>query len=144
MGSHLTEALVNHGYQVTVVDNLSSGRIENLVSIFDQIEFNNVDILKYTSNESYDYILNFASRAEWEKFPAEVALSNSLGDQRMIKLALKSNSRYIFASTSEVYGNTDVIPTPETYVERIDPLGSRAPYDESKRFGETLIWSFER
>lgn len=147
LGSHLAEALVDSGHSVTVVDNLSSGRIENLKDIIDQIQFNKEDILEYTSDVSFDYIINLASRAsraEWEKYPVEVALSNSLGTQRLIKLALKSKSHFLYASTSEVYGNPEVIPTPETYVGRIDPLGSRAPYDESKRFGETLIKSYEK
>lgn len=146
LGSHLCEALVSRGDRVTVVDNLSSGREENLGNIADKIEFIREDVRKLRVEDHFDFIINMASRAsrgEWERYPVDIALSNSLGSQNLIELALKSDALYLFASTSEVYGNPEVVPTPESYIARIDPLGSRASYDESKRFGETLVRSYE-
>lgn len=146
LGSHLCEALISRGDRVTVVDDLSSGREENLASIADKIKFIREDVTRVKIDDRFDFVINMASRAsrgEWEKYPVDIALSNSLGSQNLIELAMKSDALYLFASTSEVYGNPEVVPTPESYVARIDPLGSRAPYDESKRFGETLVRSYE-
>lgn len=147
LGSHLSEKLVEIGHSVTIVDNLSSGLESNISGIIDKVEFIVEDIAKYHTDEKYDIILNLASRAsrvEWETFPVEVALSNGEGSHNLIKLALKSNARYIFASTSEVYGSPEIVPTPETYVGKVSSTGSRSPYDESKRYGEALVMAYHR
>jgi len=147
IGSHLAERLVSEGYDVTVVDDLSSGLVSNISSIRDRIEFIKSDIQDFDYSEHFDLMINLASRAsriEWETYPVEVALSNSLGNNNLIRLALKNSATYIYASSSEVYGNPDVIPTPETYVGRVSTTGSRSPYDEGKRFGEALVKSYER
>lgn len=147
LGSHLAEALVADEHDVTVVDNLSSGLMSNLDSVKDDIDFIKADITEEMQIDgSLDLIINMASnasRAEWEKYPVEVALSNSLGSVNLIKTALAKKAKYIFASTSEVYGNPEVVPTPESYISRLNHIGSRAPYDESKKFGETLIKAYE-
>jgi len=147
IGSHLAERLVSEGYDVTVVDDLSSGLLSNITSIRDRIEFIRSDIQDFDYSEHFDLMINLASRAsriEWETYPVEVALSNSLGNNNLIRLTLKNSATYIYASSSEVYGNPDVIPTPETYVGRVNTTGSRSPYDEGKRFGEALVKSYER
>jgi len=147
IGSHLAERLLSEGYDVTVVDDLSSGLLSNISSIRDRIEFIKSDIQDFDYVESFDLMINFASRAsraEWETYPVEVALSNSLGNNNLIRLALKNHATYIYASSSEIYGNPDVVPTPETYIGRVSTTGSRSPYDEGKRFGEALIKSYER
>lgn len=146
LGSHLAEALIESKHEVTVIDNLSSGRLENLSSVMDKVTFIEQDLVDFSTEDSFDYVLNLASRAsrkEWETYPVDVALSNSLGNYNLINVALKSSAKFLFTSTSEVYGNPDVFPTPESYVGKIDPLGSRSPYDESKRFGETLVKAYE-
>ncbi|HIH50294.1 TPA: NAD-dependent epimerase/dehydratase family protein [Candidatus Micrarchaeota archaeon] len=148
LGSHLTELLIAKGHNVVVVDNLSSGLMSNLESVKDKIGFIKADITadEISITGGLDLVVNMASRAsraEWEKYPVEVALSNSLGSSNLIKIALAKKARYIFASTSEVYGNPDVVPTPETYKGNLNHLGSRAPYDESKIFGETLTKAYE-
>ena len=71
-----------------------------------------------------------------------VASSNSVGTHNLLELARKNKARFIFASSSEIYGDPDVIPTPETYVGRVNSMGPRSPYVESKRFGETLVNSY--
>jgi len=147
LGSHLTELLLKKGYNITVVDDLSSGQESNLSSVISEVEFIRKDISDFDSSKKFDVIINLASRAsrvEWEKYPVEVALSNSLGNNNLIKLALKNKSLYVYASSSEIYGNPDVVPTPESYKGRVSTTGSRSPYDEGKRFGEALVKSYER
>lgn len=147
LGSHLAERLLKDDYEITIVDDLSSGRESNLYNIKDEIEFINSDISKLNYSKSFDIMINLASRAsriEWETYPVEVALSNSLGNNNLIKLSLKKKALYIYASSSEIYGNSDIIPTPETYVGKVSTIGSRSPYDEGKRFGEALVKSYER
>lgn len=147
LGSHLAESLIARSDKVTIVDDLSSGMEKNISGIMDKIKFVRDDIINFDSHEHFDIIINLASRAsrrEWETYPVEVALTNSLGSNNLIKLALKNSAKYIFASTSEVYGNPDLVPTPEDYVGRISSTGSRSPYDEGKRFGEALTKSYEK
>lgn len=147
LGSHLTELLTKNGYSITVVDDLSSGRKSNLAGVMPDIEFVRKDISAFDSPKKFNVIINLASRAsrvEWETLPVEVALSNSIGNNNLIKLALKNKALYVYASSSEIYGNAEVVPTPETYVGRVSTTGSRSPYDEGKRFGEALVKSYER
>ena len=147
IGSFLTESLLEKGYEVTVVDDLSSGQESNLSKIRSSIEFIKSDISEFSSQKHFDIIVNLASRAsrvEWETLPVEVALTNSKGNDNLIRLALRDKSLYVYASSSEVYGDPDVVPTPETYIGRVSTTGSRSPYDEGKRFGEALIKSYER
>ena len=147
LGSHLAELLIKNGYSITIVDDLSSGRESNLAGVMPDIEFVRKDISVFDSPKKFDVIINLASRAsrvEWETFPVEVALSNSIGNNNLIKLALKNKALYVYASSSEIYGNAEVVPTPETYLGRVSTTGSRSPYDEGKRFGESLVKSYER
>ena len=147
VGSHLAENLVKKGYEVTIVDDLSSGRFSNIESISGKIKFIESDVRELDFKGQADYVLNLASRAsrnEWEKYPVEVALSNSEGSNNLIKIALQNHARYIFVSSSEIYGNAEVIPTPESYVGKVSTTGTRSPYDEGKRFGESLAKAYER
>lgn len=147
LGSHLAERLVSEGYGVVVVDDLSSGLESNLSSIMDRIEFIKSDIADFDYSQQFDTMINLASRAsrvEWETYPVEVALSNSLGNNNLIKHAIKNRALYVYASSSEIYGNPEIVPTPETYIGRVSTTGSRSPYDEGKRFGEALVKSYER
>ena len=147
IGSHLTERLLKDGYEVIVVDDLSSGLESNLSQVFDQIELIKSDISYLDHLKHFDILINLASRAsrvEWETYPVEVALSNSVGNNNLIKLALRNKALYIYASSSEVYGNPDLVPTPETYIGKVSTTGTRSPYDEGKRFGEALVKSYER
>ena len=147
LGSHLAERLVSEGYGVVVVDDLSSGLESNLSSIMNRIEFIKSDIADFDYSQPFDTMINLASRAsrvEWETYPVEVALSNSLGNNNLIKHAIKNRALYVYASSSEIYGNPEIVPTPETYIGRVSTTGSRSPYDEGRRFGEALVKSYER
>lgn len=146
LGSYLTEKLVGN-YEVVVVDNLSSGLESNLKGVINDIEFIKSDIETLKYEKKLDFIIDLASRAsriEWETYPVEVALSNSMGTNNLIKIALKNDALFIYASSSEVYGNADIVPTPESYVGRVDTISSRSPYDEGKRFSEALVKSYEK
>lgn len=146
LGSYLAEDLIKK-YDITVVDNLSSGLKSNLNEIYKDIEFIKSDIVDFKYEKPVDIIIDLASRAsrvEWETYPVEVALSNSMGTNNLIKLALKNNALFIYASSSEVYGNPDLFPTPESYIGRVDSISSRSPYDEGKRFSEALVKSYEK
>lgn len=147
LGSHLAETLLKEGYDITVVDDLSSGLESNVSSIINNIDFIKSDIADFDNSEHFDVLINLASRAsrvEWETYPVEVALSNSLGNNNLIKLALQNKALYIYASSSEVYGDPNLVPTPETFIGKVSTTGSRSPYDEGKRFGEALVKAYER
>ena len=146
LGSHLAEALVDRGDYVVILDNLSSGLATNISKINKQITFINADVSTYKTEETFDLVMNLASRAsrkEWESFPVEVAKSNAFGTDNLISIALRSKAKFLLASTSEIYGNPDVVPTPESYMGRVSSTGSRSPYDEGKRFAEALVKSYE-
>ena len=146
LGSHLAEALVAQGDYVVILDNLSSGLAANISGINKKITLINADVSTYKTDETFDLVMNLASRAsrkEWESFPVEVAKSNAFGTDNLINIALRSKAKFLLASTSEIYGNPDVVPTPESYIGRVSSTGSRSPYDEGKRFAEALVKSYE-
>lgn len=145
LGSYLAEKLIKN-YRIVIVDNLSSGLMDNLKNI-SGIEFIRDNIESFSYDNKIDIIVDLASRAsrvEWETYPVEVALSNSMGTNNLIQLSLKNNALFIYASSSEVYGNPDLFPTPESYIGRVDTVSSRSPYDEGKRFSEALVKSYEK
>ena len=145
LGSHLAEKLIKN-YKVILVDNLSSGLMDNITNINNSIEFIESDVESFTYGKKIDVIIDLASRAsrvEWETYPVEVALSNSMGTDNLIKLAITNKALFVYASSSEVYGNPDLFPTPESYIGRVDTVSSRSPYDEGKRFSEALVKSYE-
>ena len=147
LGSHLAEALIQKGYELDILDNLASGKERNIQSIRDRVGLLKYDVTSYKTSTKYDLVMNFASRAsrmEWENHPVDVALSNALGSKNLIEIAMASGAKYIYASSSEVYGNPSVIPTPEDYVGCVSTTGTRSPYDEGKRFGDALTKAYER
>ncbi len=147
LGSYLSERFVDDGYDVHILDNFASGLKSNIENIRDKITLLEDDVTTFRSDERYDIVVNFASRAsrvEWEKQPVDVALSNAVGSKNLIEVALMCNALYIYASSSEVYGDPKIIPTPEDYVGCVSTTGSRSPYDEGKRFGDALTKAYER
>lgn len=149
IGSYLCDTLVKAGANVTCLDDLSTGLMENVDHLFNLRNFRmvNEDVSNFESNESYNFVLHFASRASPEEYqlnPVKTLLANSHGSYRMLELARKHDSRILFASSSEVYGDAKVIPTPESYWGNVNPVGVRSCYDEGKRFGEALFLAFHR
>ena len=151
IGSHLCEALLKEGQEVICVDNLGSGNFENVRSLtknkkFRFIKHNIIEPLQLIEGK-IDFIYHLASRAspkDYQEYPVETALANSVGTDRMAKLALAKNAKLLFASTSEAYGEPKEHPQKESYWGNVNPVGVRSCYDESKRFGEALLMGYHR
>lgn len=151
IGSHLCDKLLSLGHHVICVDNLGSGTYENIRHLdknkrFTFIRHNVIDPLKLIEGRIHQ-IYHLASRAspvDYQEYPVETALANSVGTDRMIKLALSKNATILFASTSEAYGEPKVHPQKEGYWGNVNPVGVRSCYDESKRFGEALMMAYHR
>lgn len=149
IGSHICDVLVEVGAKVTCLDNFSAGLVENIDHLEGRENFKLIkaDVSNFESDDRYDYILHFASRASPENYQIhqiETLLANSNGSYKMLELAKRNNSRILFASSSEVYGCARIIPTPETYWGNVNPVGIRSCYDEGKRFGEALFTAYHR
>lgn len=144
LGYHLIKELLGKGYAISVIDDLSTSQPSD---ILDKVDFNNVAVEKFETDEKYDYVIHLAARPSPEDYissPVETMLSNSYGTKNMLDVALKSNAVFMYTSSSEVYGNASVIPTPESYYGYVNPNGIRSCYDESKRFSEALIMAYNR
>ncbi|MDG6928026.1 MAG: NAD-dependent epimerase/dehydratase family protein [Nitrososphaerota archaeon] len=144
LGSYMVERLLGIGAEVTAVDDLSTGRVENLKAVMENPKFKlmEADASEVDAN-GYDIHIHGASIPspdDYMKRPIKTALSNALG----LLNFLKSSRRVLYMSSSEVYGDPQVIPTPENYWGNVNPVGQRSPYDESKRFGEALCMAFHR
>lgn len=149
IGSYSCDALVRLGAAVTCLDNFSTGLTENVDHLLPKRSFRLVkeDVSSFEGGEKFDFVLHFASRAspeEYQLYPVETLLANSRGSHRMLELARKHDSTILFASSSEVYGDPEVIPTPEDYWGNVNHLGPRSCYVEGKRFSETLFTAFHR
>ena len=149
IGSWVSDVLILCGASVTVVDDFSTGSKNNIAHLIDNEKFKLVksDVRNFRSSESYDFIFHLAAHASPEEYqlrPIKTLEANSLGTFNVAKIALKCGARVLFSSTSEVYGDTTVIPTPETYWGNVNPIGVRSCYDESKRFSEALLMAFSR
>ena len=149
LGSWLSEALANAGSSVTCADNLATGRQANISHLrtHENFQFEKLDISEGIADRHYDLMFHFASRAspeEYQQHPVETMLANSAGTRNILEAALKYNSRVVYASSSEVYGNADMVPTPESYWGHVNPIGPRSCYDEGKRFGEALCMAYAR
>jgi len=111
------------------------------------LKFLKADISNFKIKEKYDYIVHAASLPAPDIYvekPVEAMLSNSLGTLNVLEASRSHNSIVLYISTSEVYGDAEVIPTPESYWGRVNPIGIRSCYDESKRFGEALCMAYYR
>jgi UDP-glucuronate decarboxylase len=149
IGSWLAEALVTLGAKVTVLDNLSTGSLKNIEHLLglSNLRFLRGDVSNFEAEEKYDLLIHAASLPAPDIYvekPVETMLSNSLGTLNILEASRKHDSIVLYTSTSEVYGDAEIIPTPESYWGRVNPIGIRSPYDESKRFGEALCLAFFR
>lgn len=143
IGSHLVEHLVEAGFDVTIFDNLATGRRENVAHLLDgRVRLVEHDVRNpLPSLVPTDLVFHLASRAsptDFDRHPVEIATTNAVGTQRVFDAALDADARVVIASTSEVYGDPEVHPQHESYLGNVDPRGPRAPYDEGKRFAEAL------
>lgn len=145
LGSHLVEKLLELRGDITVIDNFSSGKPENLKGMKVKVVYHN--IIDKISLSGFDQIYHLASLASpvfYQRNPVETALSNSVGTYNLLIEAQKHKSRILFSSTSEIYGNPLEHPQKEEYWGNVNVIGPRACYDESKRLGETLMMDFHR
>ncbi|MFX1287603.1 MAG: NAD-dependent epimerase/dehydratase family protein [Promethearchaeota archaeon] len=164
LGSWVCDILVKQGANCVCLDNLSSGRFENISHLMgkDNFRFINHDISKpvffgltHHPNgicigdiKRIDIVMHMASRAspfEFAKYPISILKSNTLGTMNALGIAKAHNALFFYTSTSEVYGNPpdDAIPTAETYFGHVNPVGPRSCYDESKRAGEAFVKAYE-
>lgn len=144
LGSHLCERLVENGKLTICLDNFGSGRTENLTSLRHEELFRVIeaDLRNYPSLPAVDEIYHLASRAspvDFTDFPERIALTNTEGTRYLLDHATECDAKMLFASTSEVYGDPEEHPQSERYNGNVNIRGKRGCYDESKRFGETLM-----
>lgn len=148
LGSHLCERLLSDGHEVVCLDNFGSGRRDNIKQFRNHTRFTVVDrdVRMPGSLPSVDRIYHLASRAsptDFTDFPVDIALANTQGTRRLLDHTRACDARMVFTSTSEVYGDPEVHPQPETYTGNVNIRGIRGCYDESKRFGETLTVAYQ-
>jgi dTDP-glucose 4,6-dehydratase len=148
LGSHLCDLFIKKDYHVIAMDNLITGRLENIEHLFplENFEFYNHDVTKFIHVPSeLDYILHFASPAspiDYLKIPIQTLKVGSLGIHNCLGLAKAKNARVLIASTSEVYGDPLVHPQNEDYWGNVNPIGPRGVYDEAKRFQEAMTMAY--
>lgn len=150
LGSHLCERLLKEGHSVLCMDNLITGRRENISHLAgdENFEFIKHDVSKHVVVDGkVDYVMHFASPASPEdylKYPIKTLKVGSLGTHNALGVARAQGARFILASTSEVYGDPLVNPQPETYWGNVNPVGPRGCYDEAKRFAEAITMAYHR
>ena len=148
LGSHLCDRFIQEGYYVIAMDNLITGRMENIQHLFKlpNFEFYDHDVTNFIHiSGDLDYILHFASPAspiDYLKIPIQTLKVSSLGTHNCLGLAKAKNARILVASTSEIYGDPQVHPQNEEYWGNVNPIGPRGVYDEAKRFQEALTMAY--
>src|SRR5213595_2918326 len=149
LGSHLCEALLAEGYAVVAVDNLLTGRMSNIEHLRreGQFEFLQLDINRRVDCGEVNYVFHFASPAspvDYMVHGIDTLKVGSLGTMRALDIARKNHAKYLFASTSECYGDPLEHPQKETYWGNVNSIGPRSVYDEAKRFTEALTMAYHR
>jgi dTDP-glucose 4,6-dehydratase len=150
LGSHLCDFLLAKGHRVICVDNLDTGSLQNIEHIRngEDFLFVNHDVTEpYFIEEPVDYIFHLASPAspiDYLRLPLHTLKVGSYGTHNMLGLAKVKRARFLIASTSEVYGDPQVHPQPETYWGHVNPIGPRGVYDEAKRYAEALTMAYHR
>ncbi len=149
LGSWICEVLVEQEAKVICLDNLVSGLKSNISSMMDRDNFKFVqhDITKpIFFDEQIDVVMHLASRAspfEFEKYPIQILKANTLGIWVALGIAKKHEARFLYTSTSEIYGDAKEIPTTEEYRGNVNPIGPRSCYDEAKRCGESYVMAYK-
>ena len=150
IGSHLSERLIEGGFRVICLDNFITGSKENIKHIINIRDFTLIEhnVTKHINIKGkVDYVLHFASPAspiDYLKFPIQTLKVGSLGTHNALGLAKEKKSKFMLASTSEVYGDPLVHPQPETYWGNVNSIGVRGCYDEAKRFAEAITMAYHR
>ncbi len=150
LGSHLCDFLLGEGHRVICVDNLDTGSLQNIEHIAngDDLVFVNHDLTEpFRLEKPVDYVFHLASPAspiDYMRLPLHTLKVGSYGTHNMLGLAKVKRARFLLASTSEVYGDPQVHPQPETYWGHVNPIGPRGVYDEAKRYAEALTMAYHR
>jgi dTDP-glucose 4,6-dehydratase len=149
LGSHLTRRFLTDGYEVIVLDNLLTGAASNIEDLLGYgAKLVPIDITEYIHVPGpVDLVLHFASPAsplDYLKFPIQTLKVGALGTHHALGLAKDKRARFVLASTSEVYGDPQVHPQPESYWGHVNPVGPRGVYDEAKRFAEAMVMAYHR
>jgi dTDP-glucose 4,6-dehydratase len=149
LGSHLCEALLTKGHRVICVDNLETGSLANIAHLRDDgFEYVPRDVTTHiTVDEPVDFVYHLASPAspiDYLRLPLQTLKVGSAGTHNALGLAKVKRARFLLASTSEVYGDPQVHPQPETYWGHVNPIGPRGVYDEAKRYAEALTMAYHR
>jgi len=143
LGSHLSEYLLDVGDHVICIDNLDTGSLENIEHIGQpEFQFINQDLTQYVSIDGpVDFVYHLASPAspiDYSRLPLHTLKVGSQGTHHMLGLAKSKRARFLLASTSEVYGDPEVHPQPESYWVNVNPIGPRGVYDEAKLYADAL------
>ena len=149
LGSHLCDFLLGKGHRVICVDNLDTGSLQNIEHIrTDSFSFIQHDLTEpFFFEDSVDVVFHLASPAspiDYARLPLHTLKVGSYGTHHMLGLAKFKRARFVIASTSEVYGDPQVHPQPETYWGNVNPIGPRGVYDEAKRYSEALTMAYHR
>ena len=148
LGSHLCDQLLEEGHEVIGMDNRVSGQSENLEDSFyhERFSFYDHDVTEFIHVAGeLDAVLHLASLASpvfYREHQIKTLKVGALGTHKTLGLAREKDAAYLFTSTSEVYGDPEVNPQPEDYRGNVDPYGPRSCYDESKRYGESLVRAY--
>ena len=150
VGSHLIDRFISKQYNVTVIDNLLTGSKKNLEPFLenDNFTFIDFDVQNHIEiSQDLDYVLHLASAASpkaYTQHPINTLKAGSIGTINTLGLAKAKGAKYLLTSTSEVYGDPQISPQPETYWGNVNPNGVRSMYDEAKRFAEAAVASYNR
>jgi len=155
IGTHLCQSLLKDGYKVICVDNFLTSDRKNIQNFLNNPNFVLIeqDVTKALEiDENVDFVFHLASPASPNKkspksymnLPLETLLVNSTGTKNLLDLAKEKNAKFLYASTSEIYGDPAISPQPESYFGNVNPNGVRSVYDEGKRFGEAITMAYFR
>lgn len=156
LGSHLCDRLLKEGHEIIGMDNFITGRPENLAHLGNQESFTFIehDVSNFIEvpEGGLDAIMHFASPASpnpnspygYVNLPIQTMKAGALGTLNSLGVARAYNARFLLASTSEIYGDPQIHPQPETYWGHVNPIGERSVYDEAKRFAEALTLAYHR
>ncbi len=149
LGSHLCETLLGRGHRVLCLDNLETSSLENIEHLRDDaFTFVNHDVMEHIAiDEPVDVVYHLAALAspiDYLRMPLHSLKTGSYGTHHALGLAKFKRARFLLASTSEVYGDPEVHPQPETYWGNVNPIGPRGVYDEAKRYAEALTMAYHR
>ena len=156
LGSHLCDRLLQEGHQVIGMDNFVTGRPENLAHLADNDQFSFIehDVSEYIdmADSGLNAVMHFASPASpnpnspygYVNLPIQTMKAGGLGTLNSLGVARANDAKFLLASTSEIYGDPQVHPQPESYWGHVNPVGERSVYDEAKRFAEALTLAYHR